>query len=192
MSFIARCDIRSTLLQRLRPALPSVQMVAVGSSSSVIVSVTSDGPVTSVAPTTVPDTVTSLSGASTVLSSALIVTLPVLVSSPSAIASVRFALSVKSPGAAGAIAAADTVTVSADADAESRLAVTVLTPLLSPIEDGDSSSVTTGSPPALTTVVGAAPRGVAVAVAEGRLGSPFVLMARTWKVCATPPVRPLT
>ena len=150
---------------------------------------------TSVAPATVPDTVTSLSGASTLLSLALIVTVPVLVSSPAAIASVRFALSVKSSGAAGATASADTVTVRAVGDAESRLAVTVLTSPPSPIEDGDSSSVTTtcaGSLPTVTGVVGAPPRGVTMAVAEGRLGSPLLLMARTWKVCATPPVRPLT
>ena len=124
-----------------------------------------------------------------------------LVRSPASISSVWFALSVKSSGAAGPTAAADTVTVSGVADAESRLAVTVLTSLPSPIKDGDSSSVTTtpaGSPPAPSFVgvvaprAAAPPRGVAVAVADGRLGSPFVLTARTWKVCATPPVRLLT
>ena len=167
-------------------------MVAVGSSSSVIVSVTSVGPVTFVPPATVPDTVTALSGPSSVLSLALMVTVPVLVNCPAAIASVRFALSVKSSGTAGVTGSADTVTVSSVDDTESTLAVTVLTPPPSTIEDGESSSVTATCATLARAPTCAAPRGVAVAVADGRLGSSSAPIARTWKVCATPALRPFT
>ena len=80
-----------------------------GSSSSSMVSVTSDGFPTS--PVAVPETVTDLFGASMLLSDAVIVTVPVLVVAFAAMVSVCVLDSVKSPDTAGATAAADTVIV---------------------------------------------------------------------------------
>ncbi len=79
-------------------------------SSSVMVSVKTDGSATPLPPLAAPETVTVLSGASTALSTAVIVTTPVLVVAPAAIVSTLSELSVKSPDTAGLTAAADTVT----------------------------------------------------------------------------------
>ena len=115
-------------------------------SSSLSVNVTLDGAVTPLPPETVPETVTDLSGESTEFPCAVIVTLPVLVVSPAAIVSfVRLDSSVKSSATAPAPAAAATVTVTASLDAPESVAVTAETPLLSPIDDGDSPSVTVGN-----------------------------------------------
>ena len=115
-------------------------------SSSLSVNVTSEGAVTPLPPETVPETVTDLSGESTEFPCAVIVTVPVLVVSPAAIVSfVRLDSSVKSATTAPAPAAAATVTVTASLDAPESVAVTAETPLLSPIDDGDSPSVTVGN-----------------------------------------------
>ena len=113
------------------------------SSSSVIVSVASDGFATP-PPLAIPDTVTSLFGASTALFTAVIVTVPVLAIEPAAIVSVLLVESVKSPETAGFTAAADTVTVTAALDAALRLAVTVLDPPFSEIDEGLSARLTVG------------------------------------------------
>ena len=115
-------------------------------SSSLSVNVTSEGAATPLPPETVPETVTDLSGESTEFPCAVIVTLPVLVVSPAAIVSfVRLDSSVKSSATAPAPAAAATVTVTASLDAPESVAVTAETPLLSPIDVGDSPSVTVGN-----------------------------------------------
>ena len=117
--------------------------VTVGApSSSVMVSVWFEGSDTS--PLAVPDTVTSLFGASTLLFTAVIVTVPVLEVLPAAIVSVLFVDIVKSPATAGLTALAETVTVMAALEAPDSVAVTVLDPPFSEIEDGVSTSVTTG------------------------------------------------
>ena len=113
-------------------------------SSSVMVSVWFEGPVT-VAPLAEPETVTVLFAASTELPTAVIVTVPVLAVLPAAIVSVVFVDSVKSPATAGLTALAETVTVTAALAAVDSVAVTVLTPALSEIEDGVSTSVTIGA-----------------------------------------------
>jgi hypothetical protein len=79
------------------------------------------------------------------LSTAVIVTSPVLVVAPAAIVSV-LPLSVKSPATAGDTAPAVTVTVVAELDARSSVAVTMLTPPSSSIDAGASTSVTIGVP----------------------------------------------
>ena len=63
------------------------------------------------------DTLTALFGASTVLSFAVIVTVPVLDVWPAAMVRILFALSAKSPATAGGNASAETVTVVATLDA---------------------------------------------------------------------------
>ena len=89
---------------------------------------------------------TSLSGASTLLSAAVIVTLPVLDVASAVIVSFLFVLNEKSPATAGDTATADTVTSTASLDARLSVAVTVLTPPFSPISAGVSTSVTVGTP----------------------------------------------
>ena len=92
------------------------------------------------------ETVTDLSGASVTLSTAVTVTVPVLVVEPAAIVS-AFALdSAKSAATAPAPAAAPTVTVTASLDGLVSVAVTVETPPLSEIDDGDNASLTVGAP----------------------------------------------
>ena len=113
-------------------------------SSSVMVSVWFEGPVT-VAPVADPDTVTVLFGASTLLLTAVIVTVPVLAVEPAAIVSLLFVDTVKSLLVAGLTALVETVTVTAALAAVDSVAVTVLTPPLSEIEDGVSTSVTIGA-----------------------------------------------
>ena len=134
------------------PLFPSVTLGesidSVGaSSSSVIVSVTDEGCVIPCELVAVPDTVTLLSASSRVLSTAVTVTVPLLLVAPAVIVSVGLALSVKSVAAVAAPAAATTVTVVSSDDARSRLAVTVaeLVAPLSAIEVRDSARVTVGA-----------------------------------------------
>ena len=75
-----------------------------------IVSVFEDGAASTVKPLTVAETVTSLFGASSPLSTPVTVTAPVLSVPPLAMVSSRAALSSKSPLIAGDTAAADTAT----------------------------------------------------------------------------------
>ena len=114
-------------------------------SSSVMVSVWSEGFETP-PPLAVADTVTVLVAAETELSTAVIVTVPVLVVEPAAIVSVVFVDKLKSPDTAGLTAVAETVTVTAALDVPDSVAVTVLEPPFSEIEDGLSTSVTVGVP----------------------------------------------
>ena len=127
-----------------------------GSSSSVMVSVASDGPVTPWELDAIPDTVTCLSGASVALSFAVIVTVtvPMLAVAPAAMVSIFAALSVKSPSTApdAATAAADTVTVVTALDARFNVAVTVDTPPDSEIDVRDSASVARGVASSSATV----------------------------------------
>ena len=111
-------------------------------SSSVMVRRTSSGFDTP-PPLAVPDTVTVLLGASTLLSTAVMVTVPVLAVRPAAMVRVVPAW-VKSPGTAGLTADDDTVTVTVRLDAPDRLAVTLLTPPASEIEAGLSAKLTVG------------------------------------------------
>ena len=113
-------------------------------SSSVIVRVWLDGADTPLPPVTVADTVTDLSGASTPLFTALILTVRVLVVAPAAIVSVSFALSVKSEATAGETAVADTTSVTFSLDTPLSVAVTVVESPFSEIEAGLSTSDTVG------------------------------------------------
>ena len=72
--------------------------------------------------------------------------MPVLAVSPAATVSVAGLDSVKSPSAAFAPAAADTVSVVAWLDARFSIAVTVALPPFSEIDDDDSTSVAVGFP----------------------------------------------
>ena len=85
-----------------------------------------------------------MSGASTLLFTAVMVTVPVLVVAPAAIVSVVFVDRLKSLLVAGLTALADTVTVTAALEAPDSAAVTVLSPPFSEIEAGLSASVTVG------------------------------------------------
>ena len=85
-------------------------------SSSAIVSVAFDGAAAPPPPDTVPETVTDLSGSSSPLSTAAIVTAPALVVSPAAIVSVVALDRLKSAATAPVPAAAPTVTVTASLD----------------------------------------------------------------------------
>ena len=127
--------------------------VNVGSaSSSVSVNVAFDGAATPLPPEAVPETVTDLSGESTVFPFAVTVTVPVLVVSPDAIVNSSALDNVKSPETAPAPAAAATVTVTAALDTPESVAVTVDTPLLSETDDGDSTSATVGNPSSSSSV----------------------------------------
>ena len=108
------------------------------SSSSSMVSVTLAGATTPLSPLTVAVTVTDLSGASTVLSFAVTVTMPVLAVCPDATVSV-FALDSVKP-----FPEAATVSVTASLDARFKRAVTVATPPDSEIDEGDSANVAVG------------------------------------------------
>ena len=123
----------------------SVTVGSVSSSSSV--NAAFDGAATPLPPETVPEIVTDLSGESTKFPFAVTVTVtvPVLVVSPDAIVNLSALDNVKSPATAPAPAAAATVTVTASLDAPESVAVTVDTPLLSEIDDGDSPSATVGN-----------------------------------------------
>ena len=91
-----------------------------------------------------PDTVTVLFGASTLLLTAVIVTVPLLEVLPAAIVSVLFVVIVKSLLVAGLTAVAETVTDTAALEAPDSVAVTVLVPPFSEIEAEPSASVTVG------------------------------------------------
>ena len=93
-------------------------------SSSAIVNVTAAGAATS-ALSTLPDTVTDLSGSGSASSTAAMITVPRLAVAPAAMVSLRFVLRVKSPASALVPAAAETVTVVAAPTARDSAAVTV-------------------------------------------------------------------
>ena len=133
-------------------------------SSSVSVNVASDGAATLLPPETVPETVTDLSGESTVFPFAVTVTVPVLVVSPGAIVNLSALDNVKSPETAPAPAAAATVTVTAALDDPESVAVTVDTPLLSETDDGDSTRVTVGNASS-SVIVNVTPEGAATPLA---------------------------
>ena len=120
----------------------TASVTAGAASSSVIVSITAAGFATPLAPDTVAETVTALSGASTGLSFAVRVTTPVLTVEPAAMVSV-VPVCVKSPETACVPATAATVSVTAALDARSSAAVTVATPPCSEIDD-ESASATVG------------------------------------------------
>ena len=115
-------------------------------SSSVIVSVSSEGSDTPRPPLAEPETVTLLFGSSLLLFVAVIVTVPVLVVDPVAIVSVVVLDSVKSPATAFVPAVADTVIVVAALDVPLNFAVTVVTPPSSEIDVGDKVRDTVGAP----------------------------------------------
>ena len=85
-----------------------------------------------------------MSGASTALFTALILTVRVLVVAPAAIVSVSLLLSVKSAAAAGDTAVADTTSVTFSLDGPLSVAVTVVESPFSEIDDGLSTSDTVG------------------------------------------------
>ena len=115
-------------------------------SSSVIVSVSSEGADTPRPPLAEPDTVTLLFGSSLSLFTAVIVTVPLLVVDPAAIVSVVVLDSVKSDATAFVLAVADTVIVVAALDVPFNFAVTVVTPPSSEIDAGDKIRDTVGVP----------------------------------------------
>ena len=142
------------------PAFVSTDRVsAVGvSSSSTMVSVFAAGTAIPCPPEAVADTVTVLSGASMLLSTAARVTTPVLVRLPAAMVSALPAC-VKSPATAGDTAAADTVSVTAALEARSSVAVTALVPLVAPpfssMLGRESTRLTTGRPSLSSRVIAA-------------------------------------
>jgi hypothetical protein len=97
-------------------------------------------------PEAVAETVTLLSGLSTVLLTAVIVTVPVLVVEPAAMVSFLFVVTEKSAAVAGDFGVADTVSVTAWLDTALKVAVTVLVPPSSEIDEEESSSDTVGVP----------------------------------------------
>ena len=114
-------------------------------SSSVIVNSMSAGAVGRAPDDSSPFTVTVLSGASTLLSFAVMVTAPLLSVAFAAKVRTLFVLSMKSPVPAGDTGSADTVTVNGSADPCSTVAVTVLEPPFSEIESGVNTNVTFGA-----------------------------------------------
>ena len=114
------------------------------SSSSVSVSVTADGAATPLPPVAVPETDTVSSGSSVASPTADTVTVPELVVEPAAMVNV-FALDRAKSPAAAVTPVADTVTVTASLDVRSSSAVTVETPPVSEIDDGDNASATVGN-----------------------------------------------
>ena len=141
----------------LPPSSPIVEGVSVSdtagvASSSVIVSVCGAGAATPRPPDTVADTVTDLSGASTWLFTAVMVTVPVLPVEPAEIVSVA-PLCARSPATAGDTAEADTDTVTASLDVPLSAAVTVDAPPFSSIDEGSSPSDTTGSASSFVIVI---------------------------------------
>ena len=115
-----------------------------GESLSVIVKVRSAGAATPLPPDAVAETATCLSGVSTSLSTAVMVTVPVLVCEPAAMVSVRFVLRLKSDDVAGDTGVAETVSVTASVDAALSVAVTVVEPPFSEIDDELKVSDTVG------------------------------------------------
>ena len=129
----------------------------VSSSSSVRVRL--DGAATTPRPPeTAARTVTfrSSSGACTWLSTPVIVTVPVLVVAPAAMVRVFAALSVKSPAAASAAGAAETVRVTASLDLPESVAATVATPPDSDTDSADSASAAAGAASSSFTVTATA------------------------------------
>ena len=116
-------------------------------SSSSMVMVLSVGSVTPRELTALPDTVTVLSGESTVLGMAVTVTVPVLVMAPAAMTSSLLLLSAKSRANAFKPGTADTVTVVLASDGRFKFAVIAVLPRFSEIVSSKSSidKLTTGS-----------------------------------------------
>ena len=97
-------------------------------------------------PLTVANTVTDLSGASTLLSTPVMVTAPLPLVDPVAMVKVLLEVRVKSPLTAGDTGLADTVKVTAWEDNPLREAVTLALPPFSPMEGELRSRVTLGIP----------------------------------------------
>ena len=116
------------------------------SSSSAMVRVWSAGAATPLPPAAVAETVTCLSGASTALSAPVIVTVPVLVVAPAAMVRVLAVLRLKSPETAGETAAAETVRVTSSLDLALSVAVTVVDPPSSEMDEEPNVSDTVGVP----------------------------------------------
>ena len=93
----------------------------------------------------VADTVTVFSSAWSLLSSAVIVTVPVLVVVVAAMISVSAPDSVKSLAVAGDTGVAETVIVVTALDGCDRVALTVETPPFSEMDEGISTNVTVGA-----------------------------------------------
>ena len=140
----------------LAGATLSVSVVE-AASSSVMVRVCGSGPVTPTVFVAMPETVTVLSAASTLLFAAVIVTVPELVVSPAVIVRV-VPLSEKSAATAGMTGTAEITMVVTTLDGVSSVAVTVLVPAFSGIEAGLSTSVTVGVTATRTVAVGALSR----------------------------------
>ena len=115
-------------------------------SLSVTVSVTLAGFATPLPPAAVAETVTCLLAVRISLLTAVMVTVPVLVVALAAMVSVRARDSVKSRAVAPVPGAACTVTVTGALEAPDRVAVTVATPPVSEIDEGDSARASIGVP----------------------------------------------
>ena len=151
----AALDLPERVAVTVLELVPPLSSMVAGSSSRVTVGTPSSSVMVRVwlpglatpPPLAVAETVTDLFGASTSLSTAVMVTVPVLVVAPAAMVRV-VPLRVKSPDAVLAPAAAATVRVTAALDLPERVAVTVLelVPPLSSMVAGSSSRVTVGTP----------------------------------------------
>ena len=148
---VVGCDSRAVTVEM--PPFSRIEAgfstsVAAAASSSVIVTSSAPGAAMPLPPVVVPETVTVLVAVpmSTLLSTAVTVTAPVLVVAPAAMVSI-VPVCVKSPATApddpsGAVA---TVTVAAALDGPDSVAVTVAMPPFSEIGVGDTTSDTVGS-----------------------------------------------
>ena len=155
-------------------ALSATASVTPGAaSSSSIVSVTLAGAAIPLSPLTAAVTVTSLSGASAVLSTAVTVTVPVLLVAPAAMLSVFVPDRLKSPAVAFVPAVAATVNVTASLDARFNVAVTVADPATAPSCSSIVSALNT------SVVVGVASSSVSVSAAPVTVPTP-------WLFCAVP------
>ena len=156
-----------------------VDGVADGSSSSAMFRVCSDGCAIPCVLVATPETSTSRSGWSMVLSLAVTVTVPVLSVAPAAIRRTLFELSVKSFPSAASTGAAETAITVSSLEARSSFAITVLFPPFSGIEAGVRTSVACGvsSLSLIVTVAGftvspvAVPRTVTVSSGSSMLSS---------------------
>ena len=127
--------------------------VALGvTSSSVMVSVSLEGGVTPRLPPMVADTVAYLSGSSTPLSIAVMVTVPALTVEPAAIVRVLLDVIVKSPSAAGGSGDAETTRVTSSEEGPLRDAVTLAAPPFSFMVYELSPRVTAGAASSSTMV----------------------------------------
>ena len=113
-------------------------------SSSSMVRVTSAGSIAPWSLLAFPLTVTVLGAASTSLSSAVMVSVPLLVSACAAMVSTVSPLNAKSPACAGATGAAETRTVVSALDRRSSVAVTTVAPPSSAMASGARCNVTAG------------------------------------------------